>query len=164
MNKLKIIIPIIIIIIAVGVIITNSNQENTEVKIDSTIQEPWTYSGPFGIEKTEYNIGEKIFLSVENIPVGDKGEAVVYRPFNETHTKQYLSIEFDGSKKNNFNRYFEPRLNEWKAICSTNDLVGDWKIEFVGVNYKPLNFKILNQTSSWDNRTFEPIVNKSNCW
>ena len=62
MNKLKVIIPIfIIIIISVGIIITNSNQDTTsKSEIDLTTEESWVYSGPFGIEKTEYNLGEKI--------------------------------------------------------------------------------------------------------
>ena len=163
MNKLKIIIPIfIIIIISVGIIITNPNEEIIEeVIIDQ--DEGWTYSGPFGIDKIEYNVGEKIFLDVRDIPKGDKGTAVVIRPLNATHGKEHLRIDFDGSMKNNFNRYFEPRLNELKGICSTNDLVGDWKIRFVGVEYEELKFRIINQTSSWDTREFKPLVGKGTC-
>ena len=163
MNKLKIIIPVfIIIIISVGIIITNSNKEEIEEVIIEQ-EEEWTYSGPFGIDKTQYNIGEKMFIDVVDIPKEDKGAAVVFRPYNATHFKEYLSIEFDGSMKNNFNRYFEFRLNEWKGICSRNDLVGDWKIEFVGVEYEDLNFRIINQTSSWDIRVFEPLVGVGKC-
>ena len=164
MNKLKIIIPvfIIIIIISIGIIITNSNEEINEEIIE--VQEvEWIYSGPFGMEKTEYNIGEKVFLDVVDIPKKDKGTAVVMRPLNSTHDIEYLRIDFDGSMKNNFNRYFEPRLNELKGICSTNDLVGDWKIRFVGVEYEELKFRIINQTSSWDTREFKPLVGKGTC-
>ena len=163
MNKLKIIIPIlIIIIISVGIIITNSNEEiNEEIIEDQEVE--WIYSGPFGMEKTEYNLGEKIFLDIVDIPKKDKGTAVVMRPLNSTHDIEYLRIDFDGSKKDNFNRYFEPRLNEWRGICSGNDLLGDWKIRFVGVEYEELKFKIINQTSSWDTRTFEPLVGIGKC-
>ena len=165
MNKLKVIIPIfIIIIISVGIIITNSNQDTTEKsKIDLTIEEKWNQSGPFGIDKTEYNLGEKIFITVTDVPVEDKGKAIVFRPLNDTHWKKYFDIEFDGSSKVNFNRYFEPRLNEWKSICSVNDLTGNWKIVFAGVEYEELNFRIINQTSSWDDRIMEPIIDKANC-
>ena len=168
MNKLKIIIPVflIIIIISVGMIITNSNEEVNEEIIEEIIEVQevkWRYSGPFGIEKTEYNIGEKIFIDIVDIPKEDKGKAVVYRPLNATHCKEYLSIEFDGSKINNFNRYFEFKLNEWKGICSRNDLAGDWKIVFLGVEYEDLNFKVINQTSSWDTRVFEPLVGIGKC-
>ena len=163
MKKLKIIIPVfIIIIISVGIIITNSNEEiNEEIIEDQEVE--WIYSGPFGMEKTEYNLGEKIFLDIVDIPKKDKGTAVVMRPLNSTHDIEYLRIDFDGSKKDNFNRYFEPRLNEWRGICSGNDLLGDWKIRFVGVEYEELKFKIINQTSSWDTRTFEPLVGIGKC-
>ncbi len=162
MNKLKIIIPVLIIIISVGIIIINSNEEKIEeVIIDQEVE--WIYSGPFGIEKTEYNLGEKIFLDIIDIPKKDKGTALVLRPLNATHHIKYLSIDFDGSLKDNFNRYFEPRLNEWRGICSGNDLVGDWKIVFSGVEYEDLNFRIINQTSSWDTRVFEPLVGIGTC-
>ena len=163
MNKFKIIIPMfIIIIISVGIIITNSNEEKIEeVNIDQ--EEVWTYSGPFGIDKTEYNIGEKIFIDVMDIPKEDKGTAVILRQLNATHDIEYLSINFDGSMKNNFNRYFEFKLNQWKGICSVNDLVGDWRIIFLGVEYEELNFRVINQTSSWDDRVFEPLVGIGKC-
>ena len=163
MNKLKIIIPVfIIMIISVGIIIINSNEEKIEEVIVEQEME-WTYSGPFGMDKTEYNLGEKVFIDVVDIPIKDKGTAVVLRPLNSTHFVKYLSIDFDGSMKNNFNRYFEPRLNEWREICSTNDLVGEWKIIFIGVEYEDLNFRIIDQTSSWDDRVFEPLVGIGKC-
>ena len=63
MNKLKIIIPIsIIIIISVGIIMINSNEEVIEEVIEEVNEEQevkWIYSGPFGIEKTEYNLGDR---------------------------------------------------------------------------------------------------------
>ena len=163
MNKLKIIIPIfVIIIICVGIIMTNSNEEkNEETIVEQELE--WTYSGPFGIDKIEYNLGEKIFIDVINIPIKDKGTLIVYRPLNTTHDIKYLTIDFDGSKKNNFSHYFEPRLNEFKKICSINDLVGDWKIKFSGVEYEDLNFRINNQTSSWDERVFQPLVGIGYC-
>ena len=161
MNKLKIIIPVfIIIIISVGIIMTNSNEEKIK---EAIIEEEWTYSGPFGIDKTEYNIGEKIFIDVVDIPKEDKGIAIFFRPINATHDIEYLRIDFDGSNKDNFNRYFEFRLNDKKGICSVNDLAGDWTINFIGVEYEELKFKIINQTSSWDTRTFEPLVGIGKC-
>ena len=163
MNKLKIIIPIlIIIIISVGIIITNSNEEiNEEIIEDQEVE--WIYSGPFGMEKTEYNLGEKIFMDIVDLQKRDKGTVLILRPLNATHSIEYLTIEFDGSLKNNFNRYFEPRLNEFTGICSRDDLIGDWKMQFLGVEYEDLNFRIINQTSSWDTRVFEPLVGIGSC-
>ena len=177
MIKVKIIIPIVIVIIIAGaLIIFTQNEEISENKIE----EEWIKSGPFSIEKHRYNLGEKIFIDVNNIPKNVKGEAIFFRPTTTPNLEnikefegvpedfikskvKYLGIQFDGSMKDNFNRYFEPKFNEWKGICSANDLVGEWVIVFTGTDYEPMYFEIINQTSSWDDRTFEPLVNVGNC-
>jgi len=172
MSYLKAIIPIIIVIIIGIAIVFNSGQENIEEEIVEKKQ--WITSGPFSIEKHQYYLGEKIFLTVSGIPISVSGEAVFFRPSEKLipqefenmegvtkdmlQTKEkYLGIQFDGKSKENFNRYFEPRFNEFKNICSTSDLVGIWAIVFQGTDYEPIYFEILNQTASWDDRTFEPI-------
>ena len=163
----KIAIPIIIgIIIVIAGIIAITNQETTEEQIE--VQ--WRHSGPFAIEKYEYYLGEKIFLTVQNIPKDVSGEAVFFRPViipnvlesdgisrDMNAGKKYIEIEFDGAKKQDFNRYFEPRLSEFKEICSRDDLVGEWKAVFEGTQYADIDFKIINQTASWDERTFNPV-------
>jgi hypothetical protein len=173
----KIAIPIIIVIIIVIVgIIGITNQEITE----NEIEKPWITSGPFSIEVQEYNLGEKIFMNARNIPIDVKGEVLIFRPtliqfispmdgsdgldkFEGiskdlvSKKKKYLAIQFDGKNKQDFNKYFEPKLSKWKNICSVNDLVGEWVIVFYGTQYKEIHFKILNQTSSWDERTFEAV-------
>ena len=176
MKNLKIVIPIIIVIVIVGVIIINPEQERIEEKIETQ----WRESGPFSIEKYEYYLGEKIFLTVNEIPRDMSGEVIFFRPTSTpdvekfegleeisedkiTTKTKYLAIKFSGENKQNFNRYFEPSLNEWKGICSRNDIVGDWVIVFQGTQYENISFKILNQTASWDERAFETIVDKGNC-
>ena len=176
MKNLKIVIPIIIVIVIVGVIIINPEQERIEEKIETQ----WRESGPFSIEKYEYYLGEKIFLTVNEIPRDMSGEVIFFRPTSTPNVKEfeeldgiskdlittktkYLEIKFSGENKQNFNRYFEPSLNEWKGICSRNDIVGDWVIVFHGTQYEDISFKILNQTASWDERAFETIVDKGNC-
>jgi len=163
----KIAIPIIIgIIIVIAGIIAITNQETTEEQVE--VQ--WRHSGPFAIEKYEYYLGEKIFLTVQNIPKDVSGEAVFFRPViipnvlgsdgisrDMNAGKKYIEIEFDGAKKQDFNRYFEPRLSEFKEICSRDDLVGEWKAVFEGTQYADIDFKIINQTASWDERTFNPV-------
>ena len=169
----KIAIPIIIgIIIVIVGIFAITNQETTEEEIE--VQ--WRHSGPFAIEKYEYYLGEKIFLTVQGIPKDVSGEVIFFRPViipnvvgsdgisrDMNAEKKYIGIKFDGAKKPNFNSYFEPRLSEWKGICSRDDLVGEWKVVFEGTQYADIDFKIINQTSSWDERTFETIVDKGNC-
>ena len=167
MKALKIIIPVIIIIAIASAIITNLDQEKTEEEI--VVQ--WRESGPFSIEKYEYFLGEKIFFRVSDIPKDVKGEAVFFRPASipnvekisdgvSTDTnakKKNIGIEFNGELKQSFNRYFEPRLNELRKICSSDELIGEWKIVFHGTQYDDIDFKILNQTASWDERTWEPV-------
>jgi hypothetical protein len=154
MVNIKIIIPIIIVIIIAGVILFNSEQEIIETEIK---EEPWHASGPFSIDKIEYNLGEKIFIIVNDLKTEDKGEVVFFRPLNNTHWSTYIEMGFDGSNKTQFNLYFEPKLGKLNKICSTNDLVGTWIVKFIGTEYSDINFEILNQTSSWDVRTFDPV-------
>ena len=143
----------IVIIIATGLILGNSNEQ--------TVEEKWLeekiVSGPFSIDKSEYNLGEKIFIVVNDLKEEDKGQVIFFRPLNNTSWTNYMVIDFDGKNKTQYNLYFEPRLSELKKLCSTNELVGEWVVKFIGTEYSDINFKIMNQTSSWDKRTFEPV-------
>jgi hypothetical protein len=154
MIKIKVIIPILIIIIISAVlIIFTPNEETSENKIEET----WVKSGSFEIDKSEYNMGEKIFLSTTNLLPEEKGIVQFLRPINDTHHKSYIKIPFDGRENTQFNYYFEPRYNQFSGICSMDDIAGNWIVKFVGTEYEDINFKILAQNSSWDDRTFEPI-------
>jgi hypothetical protein len=172
MVNLKIIITTIIAIIIIGTIIAGISEFNSEKEIEGI---PWrAASGPFQIEKYEYYLGEKIFLNAIDIPIDQKGEIIFFRPASDGINKypkefegisseliskkvKYLGIKFDGENKQNFNKYFEPRFNEWKGICSGNDLVGKWRVVFTGTQYEHLDFTVLNQTMPGDSRTFEPV-------
>tara|TARA_B110000444_G_scaffold28596_1_gene23605 strand:- start:21 stop:485 length:465 start_codon:yes stop_codon:yes gene_type:complete len=153
MKKIIIVSVAIVIIIATGVILLNSNEE--------TVEEKWlnekVTSGPFSIDKSEYNVGEKIFVVVNNLKEEDKGKVIFFRPLNNTAWSNYITMDFDGTNKTQFNLYFEPKLSELKNICSTNDLAGEWVVKFIGTEYLDINFKVMNQTSSWDKRTFDPV-------
>ena len=73
MIKLKVIIPIVIVIIIAGALITfTPNEEESKNKIE----EEWIKSGPFSIDKTEYNLGEKIFIVVDGLKQEDKGKVI----------------------------------------------------------------------------------------
>ena len=172
MVNLKIIITTIIGIIIIGIIIGGVIEFNSEKESEGV---PWREgSGPFQIEKYEYYLGEKIFINAVDITADESGEIIFFRPAADGVNKfpkeyegipgelisakvKYMAIQFDGKEKQNFNKYFEPKFNEWKGICSTDDLVGEWVMTFYGTQYEPIHFTILNQTSSWDDRTYEPI-------
>ena len=156
MNKIKVIIPVItiIIIIIAGILITfNPNEELPE----NEIQEEWISSGSFEMDKSEYNMGDKIFLSTSNLLPEDKGIVQFLRPINDTHNESYIRIPFNGEDKTQFNYYFEPRFNAHKGICSIDDIAGNWIVKFLGTPYEDINFKINKQTNDWDDRLFEPI-------
>ena len=152
MIKLKVIISIIIII-AGALIIFIANEETSK----NEIEEKWIESGPFKIDKSQYNMGEKIFLTTTNLLPEEKGMIQFLRPVNDTHHSTYIKIPFNGMQKEQFNYYFEPRFNEYNGLCSIDDIAGNWIVRFIGTSYQEINFKIMNQSSSWDERTFEPI-------
>jgi len=154
MIKAKIIIPIVIVIIIAGALITfTPNEEESKNKIE----EEWIKSGPFSIDKTEYNLGEKIFIVVDGLKQEDKGKVIFFRPLNNTSWSNYITMDFDGRNKVEFNLYFEPQLSQIKNICSANDLAGTWIVKFIGTEYSDITFEMMNQTSSWDKRTFDPV-------
>ena len=154
MVNVNVIIPIIIIIIiAASLIIFTPNEETTK----NEIEEKWIASGPFAIDKAQYNVGEKIFLDTDGLKVDEKGTVEFLRPINDTHHKTHIKIPFDGMSKQQFNYYFEPRLHLYNGLCSMDDIAGNWIVKFSGTQYEDINFEILNQISSWDDRTHEPV-------
>ena len=103
----------------------------------------WNRAGPFATNKFEYKIGDSIFFVADELASGDAGNIVVVMP---SGNKTYLSLPFDSEKKSSFNYYFKPTVSAARHICSTNDLVGDWTVVLQGTQYKPLKFRILNET------------------
>jgi len=116
----------------------------------------WITSGPFQIDKSQYLLGENIFLRVFNIPPNEEGQIAFLRPMNETHYAVYVTYPFDGETKNNFNQYFTPDLSRALKICSKNDLIGDWRVVFQGTDYENLSFEIIDKILPGSETYFEP--------
>lgn len=102
----------------------------------------WITSGPFQIDRSQYAIGEKIFIVIGGLDVNEKGQIAVMRPLNSTHYSVYLTIPFDGAAKPEFNYYLEPQISETREICSVDDMIGKWVMVFRGTDYPNLNFEI----------------------
>ncbi len=102
----------------------------------------WITSGPFQIDRSEYAIGEKIFIRIAGLQFEDIGQIAVMRPLNATHYSVYLTIPFDGAKKAGFNYYIEPQLSKTRGLCSTDNIMGEWTLIFRGTNYPNLYFDI----------------------
>jgi hypothetical protein len=157
-NKSKIGIIVVGIIIITGVIMLISNQESISKNItDDKVTEQVNAVGNFQIDKKQYNVGEKIFLDMDYIQSEDKGVILFLRPINDTHRTTYMAIPFDGAQKTSYSYYLEPQLDEDKEICSMEDLTGKWSIVFFETKYRNIEFEIKNQISDWDKRTFEPV-------
>ena len=116
----------------------------------------WISSGPFQIDRSEYVLGEKIFLIIGGLNVDEKGQVAFLRPLNDTHYSVYSTIPFDGEKKNAFNYYLQPQLSKINGYCTVDDFIGDWRVVFRGTDYPNLKFKITDQILPGEEETYAP--------
>jgi hypothetical protein len=180
-----IIIPIILGALAIVAIIVIPNEESVDViendlqsqeEITPEIQEKldeidrkrseneyspkdreWLTSGPFQIDRSEYLLGEKIFLRVGLLGSEEKGEVAFLKPLNVTHYEVYLTIPFDGSDTATFNYYLQPSLSKLRGYCTVDEFVGDWRVVFRGTDYSNLEFKITEDILPGDEDYYEPV-------
>jgi len=117
----------------------------------------WITSGPFQIDRSEYILGEKIFVRVSGLSSEEKGQIAFLRPLNDTHHKVYLTISFDGTERNAFNQYFQPQLSKINGFCTVDDFVGEWRVVFRGTEYTNLTFKITEDILPGDESSYEPV-------
>ena len=71
-------------------------------------------------------------------------------------------MPFDETGQRN-NYYFTPDLSIKKGICSADELIGDWKIKFLGTNYQDLEFKVTEKIIPGFEERYQTIVNKGKC-
>jgi len=117
----------------------------------------WITSGPFQIDRSEYVLGEKIFLRIGGLGFEEKGEVAFLRPLNSTHYSVYWTIPFDGTDKPAFNYYLQPQLSKKLGYCTVEDFVGDWRVVFRGTDYPNLEFKITEDILPGDEDDYEPV-------
>ena len=122
----------------------------------------WISSGPFKIDRSEYHLGEKIFINIDQIDKNTKGKMVFSKMINSTHGWVYVSFPFDGLKPQN-NFYFTPDLIEFEGICNVDQLIGDWRIQFVGTQHSNLEFKVISGMVPGYEDRYAPIVDKGLC-
>ena len=116
----------------------------------------WITSGPFKIDRSEYLLGEKIFVNIDELDINEKGKVIFLRPINNTHYSPYHTMPFDGSGQRN-NYYFTPDLSELRGICNTDELIGNWKIIFQGTNHLDLEFKVNTEIIPGYEKRYEPV-------
>ena len=129
---------------------------NLEKKYSSKDRE-WITSGPFQIDRSQYVTGEKIFLVIGGLENEEKGQVAFLRPLNDTHNSVYLTVPFDGAKKNAFNYYIQPQLSKTRGLCTMDDIVGVWTVVFRGTDYKNLKFEITDEILPGDEDSYQPV-------
>ena len=117
----------------------------------------WITSGPFQIDRSEYVLGEKIFLRTGGLGFDEKGQVTFLRPLNTTHYEVYLTIPFDGSDNSAFNYYLQPQLSKLRGFCSIEDFVGDWRVVFRGTDYPNLEFEITKDILPGDEDNYQSV-------
>ena len=136
--------------------------KNDKIKNDNSYEpyipteREWIQSGPFQIDKSEYALGEKIFINIINLNKNTKGTMVFAKIINSTHVFAYEKIKFDGSKPQQ-NYYLGLNLNKFLGVCTTDTLIGDWKLIFDGTMFESLKFKVKSQIMPGAEERFKPI-------
>ena len=117
----------------------------------------WITSGPFQIDRSEYVLGEKVFIRIGGLNYEEKGQIAFLRPLNSTHYEVYLTIPFDGAQKPAFNYYIEPQLSKTRGFCTVDDFIGEWRVVFRGTDYPNLEFKITDDVLPGKEDDFKPV-------
>ena len=133
--------------------IKNDNSENPYIPPPRE----WISTGPVKIDYSEYYLGQKIFVNIEQVSMNEKGKVMFFRPINNTHHQLYFSMPFDGSGvRNNF--YLTPELKMMDEICSKEQLIGKWKIMIQGTNYPILEFEVVDSIIPGNELRYKPIT------
>ena len=135
-----------------------------KIKNDNSLQpyipteREWIQTGPFSIDKTEYALGEKIFVNIQNMKKNDKGTMIFTKMIDNGQILEYKKIGFDGSKPQQ-NFYLGIHLSKFKDICTRDQLIGDWELRFVGEQnqFNKLDFKIKNQIIPGQEKKYEAV-------
>ncbi|MGI0047417.1 MAG: hypothetical protein ACREBB_09570 [Nitrosotalea sp.] len=98
-------------------------------------------SGPFEINNGTYRLGDYVFMVVTGLQPTDVGNIVVYDP----HGGLFTHIPFNGTMKADFNYFFKPVTIKSEKLCTPQDLVGNWTIQFQGTSYSPIQFQVINE-------------------
>ena len=93
------------------------------------------------INKDKYLVGEKIFFSVQGIPMGLKDAVNFYTPEGIL----FVQYTFDGNEKTNFKHYWQPSLIKRFDICDVEQLMGEWTVMFAGLPDEKLYFEVTNE-------------------
>lgn len=98
-------------------------------------------SGPFEINNGTYKLGEYVFMVVTGLQPTDAGNILVFAPNGKVTTV----VPFNGTLKSDFNTFFKPNTDVRTNLCTPQELVGNWTIEFQGTTYRSIQFQVINE-------------------
>ena len=116
----------------------------------------WIQSGPFLMDRSEYVLGEKVFMNIENMDENTKGKMIFSKIINSTHNQVYKEVYFDGSRpQQNFYVAIYPSVPQ--NFCTVDELIGDWEIILAGTELENFKFKILDKMLPGADRLFQTV-------
>ena len=116
----------------------------------------WIESGPFLMDRSEYVLGEKVFMNIQNMDKNTKGKMIFSKIINSTHNQVYKEVIFDGSRsQQNFYVAIYPSVP--RDFCTVDELIGDWEIILAGTEFENFKFKILDKMLPGADRMFESV-------
>tara|TARA_B110000014_G_C20029049_1_gene534298 strand:- start:109 stop:675 length:567 start_codon:yes stop_codon:yes gene_type:complete len=118
----------------------SQDKEHANIKHVVYPANPQTLYG-LTINKDKYLLGEKVFLSVQGIPMGLKDSLKFFTP----NGILYLDLPFDGNEKSSFKHYFKPSLLRSINLCDKNELIGKWTINFAGTPNDKIYFQVTDE-------------------
>ena len=132
--------------------IRNDNSEDPYIPKERE----WIQSGLFFIDRSEYILGEKIFINIENIDENTKGTMLFSKIINSTTNKLYKKITFDGEfSQRNFYLSVYPTISA--GFCTADELVGEWTVDFIGTDNESFKFRIIDRIMPGMERVFKPV-------
>ena len=142
-------IAIVAAVIIVGIIVfttsspVQNNYDPDDPDGDDNIpqQHDYVWSGPIGVTQYEHRLGENVYFVVRGLQPHESGTIGIFTPEGIL----YKTVQYDGTKKSDFNYFFFPDTFAEFDICTPEQLVGIWKVVFADNSYPPLEFKMTDE-------------------
>ncbi|WP_152023795.1 hypothetical protein [Candidatus Nitrosomarinus catalina] len=116
----------------------------------------WPSSGPIKIDRSQYVLGEKVFINFDEMNENVRGKLIISKITNFTHGQIYKTIDFRGGESQQ-NVYFGIYPSLSRQFCTADDLVGNWEVIFEGVNLESIQFKIIDEMIPGMDYSFESV-------
>ena len=120
------------------------------------VKRDWPSSGPIKIDRSQYVLGEKVFINFDEMNENIRGKLIISKITNSTHGQIYKTIDFRGGETQQ-NMYFGIYPSLSRQFCTADDLVGNWEVIFEGVNLESIQFKIIDKMIPDMDYSFGPV-------